>query len=131
MFAHIRCGAGYLLVRSWCCRLFQADDVEDCSPPGEQCPGLSVGKQECTDCFVAYRFPGSAIRTAMDGMIPARIDTPREMVSAMLVLQQDLVDEASRIPAGDVDTARLGRLAGEAERFASALRRFGWLAAQG
>ncbi|QIZ33542.1 hypothetical protein [Saccharopolyspora sp. ASAGF58] len=90
-----------------------------------------MGKQECADCFVASRFPGLAVRTAMDGMIPARIDTPREMASAMLVLHQDLADEASRIPAGDVDTERLGRLAADTERFASALRRFGWLAAQG
>ncbi|MGI8306629.1 hypothetical protein [Saccharopolyspora hattusasensis] len=67
-----------------------------------------MGKQECTDCFVASRFPSLAVRPAMDGMIPARIDTPREMASAMLVLQQDLADEANRIPAGEVDTARLG-----------------------
>ncbi|MGW5646615.1 hypothetical protein ACWEV3_07250 [Saccharopolyspora sp. NPDC003752] len=66
-----------------------------------------------------------------EGMIPARIDTPREMASAMLVLQQDLADEARRIPAGEVDTARLSRLAADTERFASALRRFGWLAARG
>ncbi|MBB5157728.1 hypothetical protein BJ970_005262 [Saccharopolyspora phatthalungensis] len=63
-------------------------------------------------------------------MVPARIDTPREMASAMLVLQQDLADEARRIPAGDVDTARLRRLAADTERFASALRRFGWLASR-
>lgn len=130
-FAHIRCGAGDSLVRSWCGQLFQAGEVEDCSQPGESCPRPSVGKQECADCFVASRFPGLAVRTAMDGMIPARIDTPREMASAMLVLHQDLADEASRIPAGDVDTERLGRLAADTERFASALRRFGWLAAQG
>ncbi|WP_184728597.1 hypothetical protein [Saccharopolyspora phatthalungensis] len=52
------------------------------------------------------------------------------MASAMLVLQQDLADEARRIPAGDVDTARLRRLAADTERFASALRRFGWLASR-
>ncbi|MEU5851081.1 hypothetical protein [Saccharopolyspora shandongensis] len=130
-FAHIRCGAGDSLIRSWCGQLFQAGEVEDCSPPGERCPGLSVGKQECTDCFVSSRFPSLAVRMAMDGMIPARIDTPREMASAMLVLQQDLADEATRIPSGEVDTARLARLARETERFANALRRFNWLATQG
>ncbi|GAA0503308.1 hypothetical protein [Saccharopolyspora thermophila] len=46
----------------------------------------------------------------------------------MLVLQQDLADEARRIPIGDVDVIRLGRLAADTERFANALRRFGWLA---
>ncbi|MEV0050658.1 hypothetical protein AB0H34_09225 [Saccharopolyspora shandongensis] len=53
------------------------------------------------------------------------------MASAMLVLRQDLADEARRIPTGDVDTARLSRLAREVECFASALRRFGWMAARG
>ncbi|MGP4019786.1 hypothetical protein [Saccharopolyspora sp. 5N708] len=127
-FAHIRCGASDSLVRSWCRQVFQAGEVEECSPPGEPRPGLSVGVHECADCFVAVRFPGLADRTSVDGMIPARIDTPREMASAMQVLQQDLADEAHRIPTGDVDTARLGRLAADTERLASALRRFGWLA---
>ncbi|MGW1681270.1 hypothetical protein [Saccharopolyspora sp. NPDC002376] len=63
-------------------------------------------------------------------MIPARIDTPPEMASAMLVLHQDLADEESRIRAGEIDTGSLGRLAAETERFATALRRFGWLAAR-
>ncbi|MCI2420732.1 hypothetical protein MOQ72_25110 [Saccharopolyspora sp. K220] len=130
-FAHIRCGASDSLVRSWCRQLFQATEVEDCSAPGEPRPGLPVGMRECADCFVAVKFPGLTDRTPVDGMIPARIDTPREMASAMQVLQQDLVDEASRIPAGDVDPARLGRLAADTERFASALRRFGWLATRG
>ncbi|GGI88209.1 hypothetical protein GCM10011581_26650 [Saccharopolyspora subtropica] len=81
-FAHIRCGADDSLVRSWCRRLFQAEEVEECSPPGEPSPGLPAGMHECADCFVAAAFPELADRAVADGMIPARIDTPREMASA-------------------------------------------------
>lgn len=49
---------------------------------------------------------------------------------AMRLLQGDLACEAEQISLGDVDTASLGCLAVETERFARALRRFGWLAAQ-
>ncbi|MBB5157745.1 hypothetical protein [Saccharopolyspora phatthalungensis] len=62
--------------------------------------------------------------------IPARIDTPDQMVSAMRLLQEDLTYEADRIQTGDVGTSRLGHLATEVETFAQALRRFGWLAAR-
>lgn len=127
-FAHIRCGASDSLVRSWCRQLFEADEVEECSSPAEPLPGLPKGMRECTDCFVAANFPGVAGPVRTGGMIPGRIDTPREMASAMLVLQQDLADEARRVPFGEVDAERLGRLAAETERFAGALRRLGWLA---
>lgn len=129
-FAHIRCSTTDSSVRSWCRRLFQTDEVELCSRPGERCTGLSPGVLECTDCVVAAAFPVLGDRPNLNEMIPARIDTPPEMASAMLVLHQDLADEESRIRAGEIDTGSLGRLAAETERFATALRRFGWLAAR-
>lgn len=64
-------------------------------------------------------------------LIPARIDTPGQMAAAMRFLQQELMNEAGRIPRGEVDLDRLGRLAAETERFSCALRRFQWLAARG
>ncbi|MEV5539935.1 hypothetical protein AB0L13_24075 [Saccharopolyspora shandongensis] len=72
----------------------------------------------------------SEFDASVAGGIPARIDTPGQMVSAMRLLQGDLVCEAEQIARGAVDTGSLGCLAAETERFAHALRRFGWLAAQ-
>lgn len=129
-FAHIRCGTSDSLVRSWCRRLFQAEEVEACSHPDEPYQGLATGRLECADCYVAAAFPVLADGPQRIGMIPARIDTPHEMASAMLVLHQDLADEECRIRAGEVDTDSLSRLAADIERFATALRRFGWLAAR-
>ncbi|MGW3471486.1 hypothetical protein ACWDKQ_24200 [Saccharopolyspora sp. NPDC000995] len=70
------------------------------------------------------------IRRFGGGRHPGAIDTPGQMVFAMRLLQGDLACEAEQISLGDVDTASLGCLAVETERFARALRRFGWLAAQ-
>ncbi|MDA3627706.1 hypothetical protein OU415_19870 [Saccharopolyspora sp. WRP15-2] len=130
-FAHIRRDETGSQVRSWCWRTFRLEEVEDCSAPRVMAMGLPYAATECTDCFVRFAFwesPDSAFDVGQ-GLIPARIDTPDQMASAMRVLQRELVDEAGRIPGGVVDPDRLGRLAGEVERFGRALRRFGWLAA--
>ncbi|MER6990126.1 hypothetical protein ABT337_11855 [Saccharopolyspora hirsuta] len=131
-FAHIRRGAIGSQIQSWCRQSFRADEVEDCAAPQIVASTLPEAVAECTDCFVQLAFRGSPDACGAEpGLVPARIDTPGQMASAMHVLQRELGDEAVRVPRGEVDPERLGKLAAEAERFSRALRRFGWLAARG
>lgn len=132
-FTHLRCGVAGSQVQSWCRQVFWSDEVEECSAPGTSVAGLPGAVAECTDCLVCFAFRGSAgkMSSAEPENIPARIDTPGQMAAAMRFLQQELMDEAGRIPRGEVDLARLGRLAAETERFSRGLRRFQWLAARG
>jgi hypothetical protein len=132
-FAHIRCSTSESQVISWCRQTFEVDEVEDCSPPDGPESGLPSPAPTCTDCFVRFVFRDSSesIANFESPDIPARIDTPGQMSSAMLLLRQELTYEAHQISCGDVDTARLKWLAAETEQLARALRRFGWLAAHG
>ncbi|WP_093145803.1 hypothetical protein [Saccharopolyspora antimicrobica] len=113
--------------------MFRAVEVEDCAAPNGAVSGLPDAATECTDCFVRFAFRESPNSTfgGEQGLIPARIDTPGQMTSAMQILQRELMGEADRLPHGEVDPGRLGRLAEEAEQFSRALRRFGWLASCG
>ncbi|MEU5851899.1 hypothetical protein [Saccharopolyspora shandongensis] len=133
-FSHIVCRTRDSLVVSWCRQIFELDEVEECSQPDGPKPGLPRAVRQCTDCIVSVAFgsadaQGESDVSGADG-IPARIDTPGQMVSAMRLLQGDLACEAEQISPGAVDTGSLGCLAAETERFARALHRFGWLAAQ-
>ncbi len=133
-FTHILCRTRDSLIVTWCRQVFEFDEVEECSQPDGLKLGLRRAVRECTDCIVSAAFgraggQGESDALAADG-IPARIDTPGQMVSAIRLLQGDLACEAEQISLGDVDTASLGCLAVETERFARALHRFGWLAAQ-
>ncbi|MEV0704314.1 hypothetical protein AB0I53_41245 [Saccharopolyspora sp. NPDC050389] len=133
-FSHIVCRTRESLIISWCSQAFEFDEVEECSQPDGPNPGLARAVRQCTDCIVSAAF-GSAdgqgeSDASVTGGIPVRIDTPGQMVLAMRLLQGDLAGEAEQIALGAVDTGSLGCLAAETERFARALRRFGWLAAQ-
>ncbi|MEG9517582.1 hypothetical protein LZ318_28360 [Saccharopolyspora indica] len=75
----------------------------------------------------AFRNSGPARASA----VPARVDTPEQMASAMRVVQRDLAFEAERISCSEVHRGRIGDLAADTEQLARALQRFGWLAAQG
>lgn len=133
-FSHILCRTTDSLIISWCGQFFELDEVEECSQPDGPNPGLPRAVRQCTDCIVSVAFGSAGVQgesdTSVPGGIPARIDTPGQMASAMRLLQGDLACEAEQIALGAVDTGSLGCLAAETERFARALRRFGWLAAQ-
>jgi hypothetical protein len=125
-FAHMLCDTTDYLAISWCRQRFPRDVVEECAPPDRSTPGLPDAAWECTDCMVSFAFRKSDGEALSE--IPARIDTPDQMVSAMRLLQRDLDCEAEQLSLDDVDTERLGQLASETEQLARALRRFGWLA---
>ncbi|MGP4016563.1 hypothetical protein [Saccharopolyspora sp. 5N708] len=128
-FSHMLRGTTDSLAISWCRQRFRLDAVEECAPPDGGTPGLPEAVQSCTDCMVSFAFRGSEREVLPDAAeIPARIDTPEQMVSAMRLLEHDLGCEAEQLSVDDVDTERLGCLAAETEQLARALRRFGWLA---
>ncbi|MEU6268642.1 hypothetical protein [Saccharopolyspora shandongensis] len=132
-FAHIRCDTSDFHVISWCGQRYQINEVEECSRPGTATPGLAPAARECTDCEVQFAFRNVAeppVRAEPPG-IPARIDTPSQILSAVHLLRDGLDCETRQIPLGNLDTDRLGHLAGQVEIFARALRRFCWLAGTG